>query len=333
MKYGIFDHVDRGTAPLAEFYEDRLKLTEKYDQAGFYAYHTAEHHATTLGMASSPSVFMSAVAQRTKRLRFGPLVYCLPQYHPIRLYEEICMLDQMSNGRLEVGVGKGISPIESGFYGLDGENVAEIYQEYYQVLLTAMTSDELTFDGKYFSVEKMPLEMKLVQTPHPPIWNGCGNPKAVAWPAENSVNIISNHTVQLMRQITDSYRAEWDNLGRDQAGLPLMGMTRFLVSAETDDKALAIGRRAYDIWYASFMKLWLRYDQLPSLVTYTDNFDDLVENGQAVVGSPETVKDILQGQIEASGINYFLGRFAFGDVSYEEAAYGIDAFTEMFLAN
>ena len=91
MRFGIFDHVDRGDEPLNDFYETRLKLAEKYDQAGFYAYHTAEHHATTLGMASSPSVFMSAVAQRTNHLKFGPLVYCLPQYHPIRLFEEICM--------------------------------------------------------------------------------------------------------------------------------------------------------------------------------------------------------------------------------------------------
>ena len=59
-------------------------------------------------MAPSPSVFLSAVAQRTKRLRFGPLVYTLPLYHPLRLIEEICMLDQMSGGRLEFGFGKGI---------------------------------------------------------------------------------------------------------------------------------------------------------------------------------------------------------------------------------
>ena len=112
-EFGLFDHVDRGDGTLQQFYEDRLRLAEKYDKAGFYAYHTAEHHATTLGMASSPNVYMSAVAQRTKHLKFGPLVYCLPQYHPIRLFEEICMLDQMSGGRLQVGVGKGISAIES----------------------------------------------------------------------------------------------------------------------------------------------------------------------------------------------------------------------------
>ncbi|MFP6761495.1 MAG: LLM class flavin-dependent oxidoreductase, partial [Rhodospirillales bacterium] len=97
MKFGIFDHMDLGGFEnLSAFYEDRLKLAELYDEIGIHAYHLAEHHATPLGMAPSPNVFLSAMAQRTKRLRFGSLVYCLPLYHPIRLLEEICMLDQMS---------------------------------------------------------------------------------------------------------------------------------------------------------------------------------------------------------------------------------------------
>jgi hypothetical protein len=75
MKVGVFDHLDRNERPLHAFYEERLKIVEAYDRGGFYAYHTAEHHATPLGLAASPSVFLAAVAQRTQRLRFGPLVY------------------------------------------------------------------------------------------------------------------------------------------------------------------------------------------------------------------------------------------------------------------
>ena len=112
MKFGIFDHVDRSHLPLHEYYEARLKLVEYYDRNDFYAYHIAEHHQTPLGMAPSPSVFLAAVAQRTKRLRFGPMIYALPLYHPIRMIEEICMLDQMSGGRLEIGFGRGASSTE-----------------------------------------------------------------------------------------------------------------------------------------------------------------------------------------------------------------------------
>ena len=103
MEFGVFDHLDRNDLPLRDYYESRLQIIEAYDRLGFYAYHVAEHHSTPLGMAASPSVFLSAVAQRTHRLRFGPLVYALPLYHPLRMIEEICMLDQMSGGRLEIG--------------------------------------------------------------------------------------------------------------------------------------------------------------------------------------------------------------------------------------
>src|SRR5499427_11123681 len=116
MKFGVFDHLDRNDLALRDYYESRLRIAEAYDKHGFYAYHIAEHHSTPLGMAASPSVFLAAVAQRTQRLRFGPLVYALPLYHPLRMIEEICMLDQLSQGRFELGVGRGISPIETSFF-------------------------------------------------------------------------------------------------------------------------------------------------------------------------------------------------------------------------
>ncbi len=119
MRFGIFDHLDDSGLPLNRHFEERLKLIEAYDRAGFYGYHLAEHHNTPLGYAPSPSVFLAAVAQRTRQLRFGPMVYLLPLYHPLRLIDEICMLDQMSGGRFLYGVGRGISPVEVGFYGVD----------------------------------------------------------------------------------------------------------------------------------------------------------------------------------------------------------------------
>src|SRR2546425_8054732 len=99
MEFGVFDHLDLGDRPHERFYRERLEIVEAYERAGFHSYHVAEHHLTPLGMAPSPSVFLAAVAQRTKRLRFGPMVYVAPLYHPLRLLEEICMLDQMSGGR------------------------------------------------------------------------------------------------------------------------------------------------------------------------------------------------------------------------------------------
>jgi alkanesulfonate monooxygenase SsuD/methylene tetrahydromethanopterin reductase-like flavin-dependent oxidoreductase (luciferase family) len=119
MEFGVFDHLDRSPLPLHRYYEDRFAVIEAFDRAGFYGYHIAEHHATPLGMSPSPSVFLAAVAQRTKRLRFGPMIYALPLYHPLRLLEEICMIDQMSGGRFDMGFGRGASPIELRIFGCD----------------------------------------------------------------------------------------------------------------------------------------------------------------------------------------------------------------------
>lgn len=155
MHFGVFDHLDRNDTSLEQQYRDRLELIEAYDRAGFYAYHLAEHHGTPLGLASSPSVFLSAVAQRTKALRFGPLVYPLCFYHPLRLVEEICMLDNMSGGRLELGVGKGISPIELGFYGVE-DAVVEIYEEALEIILSGLGSERLTYTGSTSSFKTSP---------------------------------------------------------------------------------------------------------------------------------------------------------------------------------
>src|SRR2546430_5144962 len=111
MEFGVFDHLDRYDGALADYYEDRLKIAEAYDRAGFYAYHLAEHHSTPLGMAPSPSVFLAAVAERTTRLRFGPLVWPMPLHHPLRLIEEICMLDQLSGGRVHLRFGRRAPPV------------------------------------------------------------------------------------------------------------------------------------------------------------------------------------------------------------------------------
>ena len=150
MKFGVFDHMDDAGVPLGQLYADRLQLLEAYDRAGLHGYHLAEHHSTPLGCAASPGLFLAAAAQRTRTLRFGPLVYLLPFYHPLRLIEEICMLDQMSGGRLELGVGRGVSPFETKAYGLDFANTGEIYHEAFQLILKGLASDELTFEGKHY---------------------------------------------------------------------------------------------------------------------------------------------------------------------------------------
>src|SRR6202043_4285582 len=158
MEFGVFDHLDRDDQTLGDYYSARLQIIEAYDRLGFYAYHVAEHHATPLGMAPSPSVFLAAVAQRTRRLRFGPLVYALPLYHPLRLIEEICMLDQLSGGRLEIGFGRGAASIELEYYGVDPQDAQEIYAEAIELVLEGLPHKVLDFKGRRFYFSGVPME-------------------------------------------------------------------------------------------------------------------------------------------------------------------------------
>src|SRR5205807_8046372 len=99
MKFGLFDHVEHGDRPLATLFDERLTFVQAAEEAGIYCLHVAEHHATPLNMVPVPGVYLGAVARATSRMRLGPLVYLLPLYSPLRLIEEICMLDHLSHGR------------------------------------------------------------------------------------------------------------------------------------------------------------------------------------------------------------------------------------------
>jgi len=329
MKFGIFDHMDLGAGgTLSEFFENRLRLAELYDEIGIHAYHIAEHHGTPLGMSPSPNVFLSALAQRTKNLRFGPLVYCLPLYHPIRLLEEICMLDQMSNGRLEMGIGRGISPIELNYYGLNYEDGQAVYRETFDLITQGLINNELTHKGEYFNVANMPFPLSAVQKPHPPLWYGIANPAATEWPAQNGLNVITNQTVSATKEIVSNYKKTWGTRAQVSEQLPSLGMTRYLVIAKSKEKALSTARRAYPVWRKSFMALWDLHGKEPIGVRYPETFDGLMETGQGFAGTSAEVLDEIANQCQESGINYFVSRFAFGNLTYEESSDSIRLFAE-----
>ena len=114
-------------------------------------------------MAPSPALFLTAAAQRTRRIRLGPLVYLLPLYHPLRLIEEVCMLDHLSGGRLDLGVGRGVSPYELGYFGVDAAASRAIFNEALGVLIAGMTQARLTFEGEHYQYHDVPMELHPLQ--------------------------------------------------------------------------------------------------------------------------------------------------------------------------
>ena len=220
VEFGVFDHLDRGGFPVRELYANRLRLVEAYEAAGFYAYHLAEHHATSLGLAPSPGIFLSAVAQRTTRLRLGPMVYVLPVHEPLRLIEEICMLDQLSGGRLELGLGRGSSPFELAYFGVGHLKSRKRYEEAREIILKGLASDVLSYEGKYYTYIDVPMALKPLQLPHPPLWYGLVRVDGATWAARNAINVVMNGPALRIKPLVERYLAEWESLMPERSRHP-----------------------------------------------------------------------------------------------------------------
>ena len=335
LEFGIFDHLERLDIPLEQLYAERLDLIAAAETAGFFCYHLAEHHATPLGCAPSPSVFLAAVAARTHRIHFGPLVYLLPLYEPMRLAEEICMLDQLSGGRLEVGVGRGVSPFELAYFNVNFLESRAMFDEALQILVAALRNRKVSFQGKYYRYADAPLELAPKQKPNPPLWYGASTPSAIAYSARHGMNVVTGGPNAILKASFDAYRSmreasrNSDGDLNPQVEAPKFGGIRHCFVAKTDAEALEIARPAYRQYYANIVKLWRDFGTVPTI--FTDDVDRAIHGDAAIVGSPATVREKVAAYAEQSGCNYLVLSFAWGSLTHEQYRHSLDLFASEVL--
>jgi alkanesulfonate monooxygenase SsuD/methylene tetrahydromethanopterin reductase-like flavin-dependent oxidoreductase (luciferase family) len=332
VAFGLFDWIDRGTAPLHQLYEERLQLLEAADAAGFFGYHLAEHHATPLGMAPSPALFLTAAAQRTRRIRLGPLVYLLPLYHPLRLIEEVCMLDHLSGGRLELGVGRGVSPYELGYFGVEADRTRALFDEALSVIIAGLTHARLTFEGRHYQFRDVPMELHPLQQPYPPLWYPTHNPESVGYAARQGFHFVGLGPAALVRQHVETYWTTWE-AHRQKAGRlnghvaePKVGIMRQVFVADTDDEALAATRAAHGHWYRSITKLWHDHDDHSPDGLFA--WETATQHETILFGSPARVREQLARLLEVSGCNYVIGAFAWGTLTPAQTRRSLRLFAE-----
>jgi alkanesulfonate monooxygenase SsuD/methylene tetrahydromethanopterin reductase-like flavin-dependent oxidoreductase (luciferase family) len=316
LKFGVFDHMDDSGRGLASHYEERIQLAEVCERAGFYAYHVAEHHGTPHGFASSPNLFLAAMAQRTTSLRFGPLVMLLNFYHPLRAFEEIAMLDQISGGRVEFGIGRGGSPVELGFFGVEATEAQGRYLEATEIVLQAMDGGTLNYHGRYFDLRDVPIALAPFQQPRPPLWVGAMRQETAEWAADHDVNIACVGGTARVRPVIEAYRARWTALAKPKADIPFLGAVRHVVIAETDREAHTLAAPAFQRWSDTLTQL-ARQRGLPLPPALPATFEDSLEVGFSIAGSAATVRNEISAQASNAGINYLLCQIAFGDLPFE----------------
>lgn len=332
VAFGIFDWIDRGGRPLHQLYEQRLRLLEAADEAGFFCYHLAEHHATPLGMAPSPALFLAAAAERTRRIRLGPLVYLLPLYNPLRLIEEVCMLDHLSGGRLELGVGRGVSPYELGYFGVDANESRPIFEETLAVLLAGLTSDRLTHQGAHYQFNDVPMELHPLQQPYPPLWYPTHTPESVPVAAARGFNLVGLGPAEMQaantRAYWDAYQAHRSDPGRLNPHVtePKVGILRQVFVADTDEEALTAARAAHGDWYHSITKLW--HDHNDHSVDGLFAWEPAMQFETIMAGSPERLRRQMTRLLEVSGVNYVICSFAWGSFTPEQSLRSLRLFAD-----
>ena len=371
MQFGVFDHIEPVQGiPLSEIYELRLKQLEAFDQSGFYAYHLAEHHTPAVhSLAPSQNVFLAAASQRTRDLKLAPCVYVLPLHHPIRLVEEISMLDHLSNGRLEIGVGRG-GVMEAFFWGQDSDSDTNYrrYLETLDVVKLGLESEFLSYEGEHYQFDNLPMRLSPIQKPYPPLWYMRNAETA----ALEGMNTIVVGTLESLHRETTRYKHVWaETHGKEsltiQNQTPKIGLVVHMVIADTDNEAIEIATPAWEKYRwnlgaprrieaekrgltqfqsskdGSFGFVGDRPIHLPdretrkdieaeleSFDSQSDSHDPTRLGGVALAGSPDSVKRYMEEYI-ATSANYFMCSFQWGDLSHENAMKSIELFSEKIM--
>jgi alkanesulfonate monooxygenase SsuD/methylene tetrahydromethanopterin reductase-like flavin-dependent oxidoreductase (luciferase family) len=326
LRFGLFDQLEHpGGVPLHQLYRDRIDLVVKAEQAGFWGYHKSEHHLIPLDAAPSINVFLAAVAERTSRIRLCSLVHLLPFYHPIRLAEEICMLDQLSEGRFEFGFGKGISIPEHLLWGLEPDEAIDRTEEALDLLLTALQTDgQLTYEGRFWSYKDVPIELQPYQRPYPPLWR----PGTLDTAAALGVSTIVGGPLPLVAKSVARYH-ELHQPGVGRHHTPTIGGIRRIYVAPTDAEAEDRARASWVALTEHLTRLFRRYElQPPNDPTLGGNFDLAMEVQAALVGSPAKIRDHVEQFAATSGTDYFVGSFAWGDFTAAESHRSLELFAE-----
>jgi alkanesulfonate monooxygenase SsuD/methylene tetrahydromethanopterin reductase-like flavin-dependent oxidoreductase (luciferase family) len=312
---------------------DQIELTEKlnFNEAWF-----AEHHHSDYGMLASPNLMIAALARRTERLRFGNLVSVLPLYDPMRLAEECAMLDILTDGRLNIGLGRGV-PKDDMKHRLDRETAQARFEEGIEILLRAWTGETFSYTGKAWGYEEISCRPQPLQKPHPPIYYGATSPDSPAMVARRGWNLaLSRQPLANCAKAIEKYRAELANLGHVNGKGDAI-MVRDIYVADTDEQAwreavpeiMRFWQLATDNYWrgetvseADLTRFTERYAYYPGGLTIK-RFD---EWGTSLIGSPDTIVKKARAMIETAKPDSLIGMFQFGGLKHEQVMHSLELF-------
>ena len=305
MKFGVlqfFSWPER-RIPLTEVYQRALQRIDIMDNAGYDAVWLAEHHFSTYSVCPSVHLMGMHVADRTQNIRIGTGVSLAAFYHPLRLAEEVALLDNLSGGRINWGAGRGFDRVEMKNFGVPIDESYERFRENVDIVLKAWEPGPLTFNGKFHQFEEVEVLPKPLQDPMP-VWMATTTEEAVRWSAEQGHSILMDphsshsHIGEKQKLYTDTLK---ELATTHQPDIPV---ARLLAIAESDAKAEEIAR-AGATWTVEGYAKNKKAGGPESVIPQEDRVEHYM-NEVIIHGSPAKVVDQLRQLEEEIDLNYLL---------------------------
>ncbi len=332
--FGIFDHIEGipGTST-PQLLKDRLDLLRMADQAGFTSYFLAEHHGSDLCMAPNQEMFVAAASQITDTIRMGPMVKLLPLHHPVRIIEDMCIVDNLTNGRLEFGVGRGVAPIEHYWFGSDWLSSTARFEDVLGIICRAFRTGEISSeDSKFYDFRTMPMATRPVQETIP-FWYP-GSPVTAGkfglnlmWPGPIDQAAYDVYAETWYAHQHDDVRMEAPNAG------PKVACTMVLAIAENEKLALDVNerglrglmRRTHNVhqWDAEVLGEDAADAALGPLRRIMSHIDGAIAAG---AGTSEQICDRFAGILDAGFTDHIVLQIPTGDMTFDEAKRTMDLF-------
>lgn len=350
MKFAHFTHIwnKPGQTP-HQRYEELWRELELCDALGFdYGFCVEHHFRPDESWMSSPALYAVGAGARTKRMRVGPMGFIVPLYHPLRLAEEIAIVDQMLGGRMECGLVPGINADYFRPFGLDYDLRKTPTLEFVDYMRAAYGETQpFSWHGENFNTDSAQLSVLPVQKPHPPLWMMTRDPRTLEFCAEKGVN-PGYFLVYPRADAAPRYRTfleNWKKAGWPRK--PNIAYCTVVYVDETDEKALDVALTRASRAYEGFLpppkpgetfedrvrehaKKFIGRGEpgASEIMANVFNPEYLMKHDLVFIGSPKTVAEKIRATAEAGVYNVFLGEFNFSDLPEEDLMRSIRLFGE-----
>ncbi len=317
--------------PVDDFFRRFVEFLVESESLGFDSLWANEHHFDSYGgIIPSPLMLLSALAQRTKRVRLGTSIVVLPLHNPIEIAEQVAMLDVMSSGRAELGVGRGFVAYDYDRLGVPIENAQDRLKDGLAVIRKAWSGGRFSHEGPYYRYDQLEVWPQPQQKPHPPLWLSCsGTPASFEWAGTQGLGIltVAYRGVDTLERLNKVYREAWNAAGHKPGGHEI-SVHYHVVIAEDANEAKAIAREAVRRYVGATTHTTERVrsdaeregnavrDRVAQEVL---DIDKMIATYRLLVGTPDEAVALLKRAHELMGFTQIDCTFYFGGITFEQA--------------